>query len=132
MDPVFTQGVYEGLTRFDDVYTRIVDAMVEADRMSYIADPRSTMMRCKRQADAALAILQSRAYAAIEEMDFVQANTDEEGGREIAWIWHREDLECHVLGLPGGPYVTEDDLDLNGDNNYNNWKTFRNRGGVCG
>lgn len=125
MGPVFTQGVYEGPTRFDDVYTRVVDAMVEVDRISYIADPRSTLQRCQRQANTVFALLQSRAFEAIERMDFQQAVTDEGGGREVAWIYNRGDLECDILGLPAGPHVTEDDLDPDGSDKYEEWKQWK-------
>jgi hypothetical protein len=92
VNPGFAQGVYEGATAFDDVYTRIVDAMIEVDPLSYIADPASTLHRCLLQAHAALAILQQRAFEVVEAMDFQQAVTDRIGQREIAWFYDRDDL----------------------------------------
>lgn len=37
----------------------------------------------------------------LREMDQTQAETDENGGREIAWYYYRDDLE-RALGLDNG------------------------------
>jgi hypothetical protein len=103
--PDFARGVYEGPTPFDDIYTRIVDAMVELDHLSYIADPGGILYRCELRTRAAFAIIQQRAYEAIVAIDQQQDETDRQGGREVAWMYMREDLEEDILGLPAGPHL---------------------------
>lgn len=113
-EPVaFARGTYEGIEQFDDVYTRMLDAMMDRwQERSVAGTAGGPLDHCRALLDAALPVLQQRAYEAIEAMDRQQAETDRGGDREVAWFWSREDLECHVLGLPGGPHVTVEDSPL--------------------
>lgn len=54
-------GIYEGPTSFDDLFTRVVDAMIEQDMVNYALDPRKTFIRCVRQAHAAFAVIHDAA-----------------------------------------------------------------------
>lgn len=65
----FEEGVYEGATLFDDLYTRVVDALIEVDRVNYILDPTTTFRTCERQARAVFALIQQRVVEASETSD---------------------------------------------------------------
>jgi len=65
----FEDGVYEGATQFDDLYTRVVDALIEVDRVNYILDPTTTFRRCELQARAAFVLIQQHVAEASEASD---------------------------------------------------------------
>ncbi len=108
-DPVFVRGVYEGVTAFDDVYTRMLDAMLDTARFPGTT-PGRPLGEMALLLDAALKVLQPRVYEAIRHLDHIQDHTDQEGGRESAWLYNREEVE-DLLGLPNGPYYWDCECD---------------------
>lgn len=113
-DPVFVKGVYEGAGPFDDVYTRMIDAMLDTTTRANPWRPGITHGMPVSEAmvllDAALKVLQPRVYEAIRHLDHIQDHTDQEGGRESAWLYNREEVE-DLLGLPNGPYYWDCECD---------------------
>lgn len=108
-DPVFVRGVYEGTGPFDDIYTYMIDAMLDTATFPGTTSGRP-LGEMVLLLDAALKVLQPRVYDAIRHIDHVQDHTDQEGGREDAWRYNREEVE-NLLGLPNGPYYWDCECD---------------------